>query len=43
MLKDEDVVDAAVVGLDDEIKGHVPFGFVVLKNGMKNEFVRLNM
>lgn len=35
LLKDEDVVDAAVVGLDDEIRGHVPFGFVVLKNGIE--------
>jgi acyl-coenzyme A synthetase/AMP-(fatty) acid ligase len=24
---------AAVVGMDDELKGHVPFGFVVLNNG----------
>lgn len=40
MLKDDDVVDAAVVGLDDNIKGHVPFGFIVLKKGIIN--VKLN-
>lgn len=33
LLKDKDVMDAAVVGLDDSIKGHVPFGFIVLKKG----------
>ena len=30
----EDVVDAAVVGLEDEIKGNVPFGFIVVNKGM---------
>ena len=30
----KDVVDAAVVGLDDPIKGHVPFGFIVLQKGI---------
>jgi acyl-coenzyme A synthetase/AMP-(fatty) acid ligase len=33
LLKDEDVIDAAVVGLDDDIRGHVPYGFIVLKKG----------
>jgi acyl-coenzyme A synthetase/AMP-(fatty) acid ligase len=40
LLKDEDVIDAAVVGLDDSIKGHVPFGFIVLKKG--NDFLKFH-
>ncbi|XP_028410533.1 acyl-CoA synthetase short-chain family member 3, mitochondrial-like isoform X2 [Dendronephthya gigantea] len=35
LLKDKDVMDAAVVGLDDSIKGHVPFGFLVVKKGLE--------
>lgn len=35
LLKDEDVIDAAVVGVDDELRGHVPFGFIVLKKGTR--------
>ena len=32
-----DVAECAVVGVNDEIKGEVPLGFVVLKSGVKRE------
>lgn len=35
LLMDDDVVDAAVVGVNDDIKGYVPFGFIVLKKGIQ--------
>lgn len=30
LVQHEEVVEAAVVGLPDKLKGHVPFGFIVL-------------
>ncbi len=32
-----DVAECAVVGVNDEIKGEVPVGFIVLKSGVKRE------
>ena len=33
MAKHPDVMEQAVVGIDDEIKGLIPIGLVVLKKG----------
>ena len=38
MTKHHDVAEAAVVGLPDQIKGHVPIGFCVLGAGMAGAF-----
>ena len=32
-----DVAECAVVGVHDELKGQVPFGFIVLKNGVTQD------
>lgn len=32
-----DIVEAAVIGGKDEIKGEIPVGFIVLKNGVKRD------
>ena len=34
ILEHPDVVEAAVVGKADKLKGHVPLGIVVLKTGL---------
>jgi len=33
----DDLVEAAVVGINDELKGEIPVGFVVLKQGRKRD------
>ena len=34
LLKHPDVIEAAVVAGIDDLKGEIPIGFVVLKNGI---------
>ena len=37
LLHHSDIVEAAVIGHKDEMKGEIPLGFIVLKNGCKTE------
>ena len=37
IAKHPDVAECAVIGVDDELKGEVPMGFVVLKDGIERD------
>jgi len=37
VAKHPDVAECAVIGVDDELKGEVPMGFVVLKEGIERD------
>ncbi|MBE0491480.1 MAG: propionyl-CoA synthetase [Sulfurospirillum sp.] len=37
VAKHPDVAECAVIGIDDELKGEVPMGFVVLKEGIERD------
>lgn len=37
VAKHPDVAECAVIGVDDDLKGEVPMGFVVLKEGIKRD------
>ena len=36
LSKHPDVAECAVLGIEDELKGHVPMGFIVLNSGTQN-------
>ena len=37
LLEPQEVVEAAVVGLPDQLKGQIPFGFIVLRSDATND------
>lgn len=41
LLHHPDIVEAAVIGHKDELKGEVPIGFIVIKSGIKVDIVEL--
>jgi len=41
VAKHPDVAECAVIGVDDELKGEVPMGFVVLKEGIERDYESL--